>query len=150
MDIQIIITAIAAFGVGGLLTAIVSNYLDKGREIDFKKHEQKERRYCSVLLFMDAHFEPQNIKFFSGRSNLPPISSQSDVLEHLKAEYHEMLLYSPKSVLLAVKKFIEEPNRDNFLSAILKMRQDLWIKEKDLNIDEIRMNLSKSARDPHA
>ncbi|MFA5310088.1 MAG: hypothetical protein WC386_00125 [Candidatus Paceibacterota bacterium] len=141
MSIEILVTTITSLGIGGLITAIVSYYLSKGKEIDFKKHEQKEKRYRSVLLYMDVYFEPQNIKFLSSRQ--PDISSQKDVIEYLKAEYHEMLLYSPKSVLLAVKKFIDNPIRENFLSAILEMRQDLWIKKKDLNADEIRVDFPK-------
>ena len=138
MSIETLITIITSLGIGGLITAIVSYYLSKSKGIDFKKHEQKEKRYRSVLLYMDAYFEPQNIKFLSSRQ--PDISSQKDVIEYLKAEYHEMLLYSPKSVLLAVKKFIDNPTRESFLSAILEMRQDLWIKKRDLNADEIRVD----------
>lgn len=141
MDIEIIITAVTALGVGGIFTVIVSHYLDRGREIDFKRHEQKEKRYRSVLLYMDVYFEPRNIKFLSSRQ--PDISSQNDVIEYLKAEYHEMLLYSPKNVLLAIKKFLNNPNRENFLLTILEMRQDLWIKDKDLSVDEISVNFPK-------
>lgn len=141
MGLEILITIITSLGIGSLITALVSNYLSKSKEIDFKKHEQKEKRYRSVLLYMDVYFEPQNIKFLSSRQ--PDITSHKDVIEYLKAEYHEMLLYSPRSVLLAVKKFIDTPSRENFLLAILEMHQDLWIKKKDLSINEIGVDFSK-------
>lgn len=40
---------------------------------------------------MDVYFEPNNTKFLSSRQ--PDIDTQSDVIEYLKAEYHEMILY---------------------------------------------------------
>ena len=142
MSLQITIAFLTALGIGSLITAVVSHYLGKGKEVDFKKHEQKERRYRSVLLYMVVYFEPQNIKFLSSRQ--PDISSQKDVIEYLKAEYHEMLLYSPREVLIAVKKFISEPTRENFLAAVLEMRADLWIGKHDLNLEEIKINFPKS------
>lgn len=145
MSLELIITIITSLGVGSLITAIVSYYLDKGKEIDFKKHEQKEKRYRSVLLYMDVYFEPRNIKFLSSRQ--PDIDSQNDVIQYLEAEYHEMLLYSPKNVLLAVKKFIENPTKENFLIAVLKMREDLWIHGKDLDVKEIGIDFPKDNSD---
>ncbi|MFA6457912.1 MAG: hypothetical protein WCV72_00795 [Patescibacteria group bacterium] len=141
MSPETIIALIASFGFGGLITAIASHYLAKGKEIDFKKHEQKEKRYRSTLLYMDVYFKPENIKFLSSRQ--PDIFSQNDVIEYLKAEYHEMILYSPKSVLMSIKKFIEKPTHDNFFETILEMRRDLWIKEKDLSVSEVRIDFPK-------
>jgi hypothetical protein len=86
---------------------------------------------------MDAFFTPQNIKYLSSRQ--PDIDSAQDVIEYLKAEYHEMLLYASKEVILTVKRFIQSPNRDNFLQVILAMRKDLWIKNKDLELSDIRL-----------
>ncbi len=47
-------------------------------------------------------------------------------------EYHEMMLYASKSVIFSVKEFVENPVRENFLKAILSMRQDLTSKKNDL------------------
>ena len=144
MNLQIVIALLTALGLGGLITAVVSHHLGKGKEIDFKKREQKERRYRSALLFMDVYLEPDNIRFFSTRQPpTPPIVSRQDVIENLKAEYHEMLLYSPKEVLVAVKRFILEPTHENFLTAILEMRADVWIGKHDLKIEEIKVNFPK-------
>lgn len=38
---------------------------------------------------MDVYFEPKNIKYLSSRQ--PDIHSSEDVIEYLKAEYHEMI-----------------------------------------------------------
>ncbi|MBE2289600.1 MAG: hypothetical protein IAE95_08605 [Chitinophagaceae bacterium] len=116
---QNIISVLTLIGLGGLLGGYTTYLLDRKKERDFKVLEQKERRYRSCLLYMDAFFEPKNIKYLSSRQ--PDIDGAKDVIEYLKMEYHEMILYASKSVILAVKVFLENPTRDNFLKTILVM-----------------------------
>lgn len=130
---QIILSFLGIIGVGGIVTAL----LNKSKEIEFQKLEQKQRRYKSMLLYMDVYFEPKNIKYLSSRQ--PDIDTAEDVMEYLRAEYHEMLLYASKGVVLAAKKFIENPSRENFLAVILAMRKDLWIKKSDLDLESISL-----------
>ena len=84
---------------------------------------------------MDAYFEPNNLKYLSSRHS--DIHNSNDVLQYLKAEYCEMLLFASKDVILSVKKFIEQPTREAFFQSILNMRQDLWAKKANLTLDEI-------------
>jgi len=134
---QIILSFLGIIGVGGIVTAL----LNKSKEIEFQKLEQKQRRYKSMLLYMDVYFEPKNIKYLLNRQ--PDIDNAGDVMEYLRAEYHEMLLYASKGVVLAAKKFIENPNRDKFLTVILAMRKDLWIKKSDLEIKNISLQKNR-------
>jgi len=129
--IQIILGFLGLIGVGGIITAVMA----KKKELAFKVLENKERRYKSCLLYMDVYFEPKNIKYLSSRQS--DIHSASDVIEYLKAEYHEMILYASKDVVLSVKSFIESPSKEKFLKAVLAMRHDLWSNKKDLTIEEI-------------
>lgn len=87
---------------------------------------------------MDVFFEPKNIKYLSSRQ--PDIDNAQDVLEYLKAEYHEMLLYASKDVIFSVKDFIDGPTREKFLKVILDMRKDLWTRKDDLEINKIKIN----------
>ena len=50
---------------------------------------------------MDVYFEPKNIKYLSSRQK--DIDNAQDVIEYLKAEYHEMLLYASKDVIFFSK-----------------------------------------------
>jgi hypothetical protein len=137
-SVQFILSALTLLGVGGIVGGYITFMLDKKKELEFKQLEQKEKRYKSCLLYMDVFFEPKNIKYLSSRQS--DIENPQDVIEYLKAEYHEMLIYASKKVILAVKKFIDNPTRENFLTTVLMMRQDLWIKKKDLNIEDIRID----------
>jgi len=144
--IQIIYSALTLLGVGGIVGAYVSSLLDKKKELEFKLLEQKERRYKSCLLYMDAFFEPKNIKYLSSRQ--PDIDNAHDVIEYLNMEYHEMMLYASKAVILSVKEFIENPTREKFLQTILCMRKDLKVNKNDLSLEEIEIefNASKSKK----
>jgi hypothetical protein len=134
---QIIISIIALLGIGGITGGYVTYLLDKKREREFKVLEQKEKRYKSCLLYMDAFFKPKNIKYLSSRQ--PDIDDAQDVIEYLKMEYHEMMLYASKDVILSVRTFIENPTDENFLKTILTMRQDLSRKKNDLGLHDIKI-----------
>jgi len=138
---QIIFSALTLLGVGGIVGGHITFLLDKKKELEFKQLEQKEKRYKSCLLYMDVYFEPKNIKYLSSRQS--DIDNAQDVIEYLKAEYHEMLLYASKDVILSVKAFINDPTRENFLKTVLNMRQDLWVKKNDLELDSIRIDFKR-------
>src|ERR1044072_2904309 len=131
---QTIISALALLGLGGIVGGYITYLLDKKKAREFKVLEQKERRYRSCILYMDAFFEPKNIKYLS--SHHPDINQAADVIEYLKMEFFEMTLYASREVILAVRTFIETPVRENFLKAILAMRQDLSAKKIDLALQD--------------
>lgn len=141
--IDIILGLLGLVGIGG----IIANAQTRRKEIEFKALENKERRYKSCLLYMDVFFHPKNIKYLSSRQ--ADIHSASDVIEYLKAEYHEMILYAARPVVLSVKAFIEFPTRDNFLTAVVAMRQDLWSKQSDLTISEIALTPGEAEQFSH-
>jgi hypothetical protein len=135
--IQIIFSALALLGVGGIAGGYITYVLDKKKEREFRVLEMKEKRYKSCLLYMDAFFEPKNIKYLSSRQ--PDIDNANDIIQYLKMEYHEMMLYASKKVIMSVKMFVENPTYDNFIKTIICMRQDLRAKNNDLDLDNIRI-----------
>ena len=135
--IQIIFSALALLGVGGIAGGYITYLLDKKKEREFRVLEMKEKRYKSCLLYMDAFFEPKNIKYLSSRQ--PDIDNANDIIQYLKMEYHEMMLYASKKVIMSVREFIENPTYENFIRAIICMRQDLRAKNNDLDPNTIRI-----------
>ena len=140
--VQTIISTLTLLGLGGILGGYITYLLDKKKEREFKVLEQKEKRYKSCLLYMDAFFEPKNIKYLSSRQ--PDIDNAQDVIEYLKMEYHEMILYASKEVIFSVKAFIENPTHEKFLRTILTMRQDLSKLKNDLDLNDIQIEFQES------
>lgn len=138
-SVQTIFSALTLIGVGGIVGGYVTYLLDKKKEREFKVLEQKEKRYKSCLLYMDAFFEPKNIKYLSSRQ--PDIDDAQDIIEYLKMEYHEMMLYASKEVINSVKMFIENPSNESFLKTILTMRQDLSKINNDLNLHDLNLDI---------
>ena len=141
--LQIIVSVLTLLGVGGIVGGYITYLLDKKKERGFKILEQKEKRYKSCLLYMDAFFEPKNIKYLSSRHT--DIENAEDIIAYLTMEYHEMILYASEAVILSVKHFIENPKRDNFLKTILTMRRDLSAKECDWDLEKIKLDLDLKA-----
>lgn len=134
ITLNIILGLLGVVGIGGIITTMMA----KQKELDFKVLENKEKRYKSCLLYMDVYFEPKNIKYLSSRQ--PDIDTSNDVIKYLQAEYHEMILYASREVILSLKRFIEVPTREQFLATVLAMRKDLWSKKVDLNTTEISLS----------
>ena len=139
MDASNLAVVLSALGIGGLLGGIVTHWLTRRKEIEFKQREQKEKRYKSILLFMDAYLEPRNISYLN--SIHPALKNDRDTKEWLKAEYRDMMLYAGKEVILTTKNFINKPNDENFSIAILAMRNDLRDKNNDLIPNEIKLKI---------
>ncbi len=135
--LQLIVSSLTFLGIGGIIGGYVTHLLAKKKELEFQVLEQKQKRYRSCLLFMDAYLVPDNAKYVASRH--PDISGPGDVLQYLKAEYHEMLLYAPVEVALSLKQFIDSPSSELFLKTILYMRHDLWIKKADLKLEQVTL-----------
>ena len=135
--VQLILSALTLLGLGGIIGGYFSHILARNKELQFKILELKEKRYRSCILFMDAYFHPENIKYLSSRH--PDINGAYDVAAYLRMEYQDMLFYAPKSVAVSVKEFIDAPSDELYLRSILQMRKDLWTKQADLTLEEVRL-----------
>jgi hypothetical protein len=66
--------------------------------------------------------------------------SQSDHSDFLNAEYFQAVLYAPDEVLKKLKRFIEQPNEENFIRTARAMRRSLWNKKSKLEITELKLD----------
>ena len=75
---------------GGIIAGYVTFRLNKSKELEFLKLEQKEKRYKSAILHMAAYLE-DDFEYLVSR---PEIATRSQVKAHLRAEYHQMIFYA--------------------------------------------------------
>jgi len=66
-----------------------------------------------------------------------PNTSEADYLNQIKEYYYHSILYSSDKVIIAVKVFIENPNKVNYVKVAKEMRKDLWNKNTKLTFEEI-------------
>lgn len=130
---------IALLGLGGILGGYITFRLNKSKELEFKRREQKEKRYKSALLFMNAYLWPENMKYLNTSVAILEHANAKDVTESLKAEFYDMALYASREVIVAVNKFINHPSENTFNAALLAMRHDLWSKKSNVLISDLKI-----------
>jgi hypothetical protein len=59
------------------------------------------------------------------RIHRPDLKNQSDVLDDLRAEWTNMLLFASKNTLALLRVFILEPTGNNLAKCAVSMRVDL-------------------------
>lgn len=115
---------VAAFGLGAVLAALAQHFLQRRDKALDSRRQELEARYRVIPLLMYAvlYFEKSAATLSIHR---PEMKSQQDVIEELKAEWHNMLLFGSPRAIDALKVFIESPSTSSYLAAISAMRADL-------------------------
>jgi len=115
---------IAGLGIGTAVTAVIQHAL-KIKESSFQSQRQDlEKRYRVIILLMYASLEFNRNKT-TLHINRPDLEDQQSVLDELKAEWTNMLLFASKETLYALENFIKYPDKENLQQTALSMRQDL-------------------------
>jgi hypothetical protein len=136
MDNAVAIVLAVLTVVGGIVAGYVTFRLNKSKELEFLKREQKEKRYKSAILHMAAYLE-DDFEYLVSR---PEITTKEQVKAHLRAEYHQMIFYASREVVISVRAFIKKPTQKSYASVLLAMRKDLWIKKQDLTVGDIELD----------
>jgi hypothetical protein len=133
---EVLEVAILSGIFGSVVTWFVQYILERSKEKYKSELGLKEKRYKCVMVFMEVYLTPKNIKFIQKMH--PDINSKSDLKETLKAEYAEILLFAPDDVVKNLKSFIESPTEDKYFRTIQLMRRDLWGKNTNLTVKDIK------------
>ena len=138
MDKGVTLSLLTIFG--GIVAGYITFKLNRSKELEFSWRKQKETRYKAAILHMAAYLE-DDLEYLVSR---PEITNIGQVLPHLRAEYHQMTLYASKAVVSSVNSFMQSPSQESFAIDLLAMRNDLWIRKRDLNMDEVRLDKRKA------
>ena len=66
--------------------------------------------------------------------------TKEDYLNQIIEYYYHSILYSSDNVILSLKKFIQEPNKDNYIKTAKAMREELWENKTKLKYEDILIN----------
>jgi hypothetical protein len=136
MTVENALSAIGLLGMGGVIGTYLRILWERRNTALLHKQEFKEIRFkCIILLMYTAlDFEERNpgLKQY-GRN----FSSREDVIDELKAEWHNAILFASDEVLKAIYAFTKEPSGQLFKQAALTMRKDLWGGKSSGTLEEL-------------
>lgn len=119
--------------LGGAIMATFNHYLAKKKNIYDKLNSIIEDRYRTMLVLMACAINIDAKKYFNENNE----NSREYYFEKIKEYYYHNILNSSSDVLKSIKKFIIEPNRQNYINVAVAMRKDLWDREIELNCEDI-------------
>ena len=115
---------LAGLGIGSVATAWIQHSL-KLKETAFQSQRKDlEARYRVVILLMYAAYDFESNKT-TLRINRPDLLNKQSVLDELKAEWYNMMLFASAETLTYLKSFIENPDKENLAKTASAMRNDL-------------------------
>jgi len=124
---------IAGLGFGSVVTALIQHFLKQKEVASQSQREDLERRYRVIILLMYAAFDFEDNKA-ALRINRPDLTSQQAVLNELKAEWFNMLLFASSRTLDSLRDFMSNPDKTNLKATAFAMREDLGRERIDLEI----------------
>lgn len=139
MDINIIISLLAAFGFGSIATAFVSSFLERKKETELNLAKILEDKYRGLLVFMACALDIEKKKYFTINEQVAQKTSQ-DYLNQIREYYYHSTLYSSDDVILTLKDFIHSPTQEAYIKVAQAMRNDLWKRKTKLEFDDIRLD----------
>jgi hypothetical protein len=125
MTIENVLSALGLLGIGGVLGTYLRILWERRNTALLHKQEFKETRFKCIILLMYAalNFEDRDSGLKEHARNF---SSREDVIDELKAEWHNAILFASDEVLKTIFEFLKEPSVRLFKQAALAMRKDLW------------------------
>jgi hypothetical protein len=127
---------VAGLGIGSAVTAYIQHFLKKRESAYQSQRQDLEKRYRVIILLMYAAFDYEKNKT-SFRIQRPDLKNQQDVLDELKAEWYNMLLFASAQTLKDLHSFILDPNLSNLKNAAISMRCDLGRGEIGAVVDDL-------------
>jgi len=115
---------VAGLGIGTVATAIAQHFLERQKATRESQRKDLEARYRVVILLMYAALDFQSNQA-AFRINRPDLKTSESVLDELRAEWVNMILFASSATLGSLQAFIEKPSHQTLVAAAQEMRSDL-------------------------
>lgn len=120
-----LIKAVGLLGIGGLISSYFTLLWQRKNEDTKARQEYKETRYKCIVLLMKALIEFDKCRDMLIKHGYV-ISDKDDLIDLLKDEQLSAVLYASKNFIKSLGSFINNPNKNNLVDAVIEMRKDLW------------------------
>ena len=130
------VTIITSLGSGGIKASFINHLLNKNKELNIQLNQINEEKYRTLLIHMSCVLDIKNRKYFIIKKDCKE-DDQNYYFNCVKEYYYHSLLYSPDFIIMGLKKFIENPNKEFFVEFAKSMRKDLWGKKTKLEAKDL-------------
>lgn len=120
-----LIKAVGLLGIGGLISSYFTLLWQRKNEDTKARQEYKETRYKCIVLLMKALIEFDKYRDMLIKHGYV-IANKDDLIDLLKDEQLSAVLYASKNFVKSLGSFINNPNKNNLVDAVIEMRKDLW------------------------
>lgn len=143
MNAEQILAVLGLIGVGGIIQAFVSYLIGSRKKKSDSKQDLKETRYKAILLLCYAfvYWDKERTTLVINRPNL---TSKTELLNELTAEWVNMSLYASDNVILSMKGLLEIQTVEAYNSLIIEMRRDLYSVKTKLSSSTFKLSDLKS------
>lgn len=125
MIIEDIVKVVGLLGLGGLIGTYFRILWERRNTALIQKQEFKETRYKCIILLMHGALDFDKNKPMLNQHGRN-FQSIDELIDEIKAEWHNMILYASEEVLSESHAFIKNPSQTSFRKVALAMRSDLW------------------------
>jgi hypothetical protein len=126
MTFENIISVISLLGIGGLLGAYFRILWERNNAILLQKQDFKEVRYKCIIILALAYLDFDKNKFLLQQNNREYIKKPEDLLNELKVEWNNMILFASEEALREFDSFIKKPSYGAYKKVAAALRKDLW------------------------
>lgn len=123
--VENVLSALGLLGIGGALGTYLRIVWERKGSAQLQKQEFKDTRYKCIIMLMytllDFDKRSKGLDKF-GRN----FKTQEELIDEIKAEWHNAILFASDEVLENLHVFIKNPSAESFKKSALAMRKDLW------------------------
>ncbi|MBI5461226.1 MAG: hypothetical protein HY941_03470 [Gammaproteobacteria bacterium] len=125
LTVENTLSALGLLGFGGALGTYLRIVWERMSSAQLQKQEFKDARYKCIIMLMytllDFDKRSKGLEKF-GRD----FKTQEELIDEIKAEWHNAILFASDEVLENLHAFIKDPSAESFKKSALSMRKDLW------------------------
>ena len=125
MSTDQILTAIGLIGIGGIAKSSIDYIIGSRKSKQDSKNTLKETRYKTIILLCYAlvNYDKEKTTLIINR---PDINSVDRLKNELHVEFINMSLFGSDRVVIKMKEFVTQQNKQSLIKLALEMRKDLY------------------------
>ena len=137
MSIEIVISLLAALGLGAILGAYFNSRFQRRKEIEEDIHQLKRQRYGAILIQMLTILDPKR-GLAKAQQFRPDLQNVEDFKEEVKIEMLHSVVFANDKVIKTMAEFVKNPSDATYIKTASAMRKDLWGKDTKIGEDILK------------